>query len=95
MPRAVERKEYPLSMRLLETDIAVIDRGCSTARPFAHRLHARRRRAGGRRCADGDGPIRMSPAGFNAFMAALSGPATAGNDSNCSNAGVQSRKAEA
>ena len=41
MPRAVERKEYPLSMRLLETDIAVIDRGCSTARPFAHGLHSR------------------------------------------------------
>jgi uncharacterized protein (DUF1778 family) len=29
MPRAVERKEHPLSMRLPETDIAIIDRAAA------------------------------------------------------------------
>ena len=29
MPRAVKRKEYPLSMRLPETDIAIIDRAAT------------------------------------------------------------------
>ncbi len=57
MPRAVERKEHPLSMRLPETDIAIIDRAAA--------LRGRSRT-----------DIRMSPAGFKAFMAALSGPAT-------------------
>lgn len=29
MPRAVKRKEHPLSMRLPETDIAIIDRAAT------------------------------------------------------------------
>lgn len=76
MPRAVERKEHPLSMRLPETDIAIIDRAAA--------LRGRSRtdfvRDAAVRAAEDvlmeTKPIRMSPAGFKAFMAALSGPAT-------------------
>jgi uncharacterized protein (DUF1778 family) len=75
MPRAVERKEHPLSMRLPETDIAIIDRAAT--------LRGRSRtdfvRDAAVRAAEDvlmeTAPIRMSPAGFKAFMAALSGPA--------------------
>jgi uncharacterized protein (DUF1778 family) len=77
MPRAVERKEYPLSMRLPETDIAIIDRAAA--------LRGRSRtdfvRDAAVRAAEDvlmeTMPIRMSSAGFKAFMAALSRPATA------------------
>ncbi|WP_245321727.1 DUF1778 domain-containing protein [Bradyrhizobium sp. LTSPM299] len=76
MPRAVERKEHPLSMRLPETDIAIIDRAAA--------LRGRSRtdfvRDAAVRAAEDvlmeTAPIRMSPAGFKAFMAALSGPAS-------------------
>jgi len=76
MPRAVERKEHPLSMRLPETDIAIIDRAAA--------LRGRSRtdfvRDAAVRAAEDvlmeTAPIRMSPAGFKAFMTALSGPAT-------------------
>jgi uncharacterized protein (DUF1778 family) len=82
MPRAVKRKEHPLSMRLPETDIAIIDRAAT--------LRGRSRtdfvRDAAVRAAEDvlmeTLPIRMSPAGFKAFMAALSGPATpTANDS--------------
>jgi uncharacterized protein (DUF1778 family) len=77
MSRGVERKEHPLSMRLPETDIAIIDRAAT--------LRGRSRtefvRDAAVRAAEDvlmeTAPIRMSPAGFKAFMAALSGPATA------------------
>src|ERR1700750_1045630 len=77
MPRAVERKEHPLSMRLPETDIAIIDRAAA--------LRGRSRtdfvRDAAVRAAEEvlmeTAPIRMSPAGFKAFMAALSGPPVA------------------
>ena len=76
MPRTVKRKEHPLSMRLPETDIAIIDRAAT--------LRGRSRtdfvRDAAVRAAEDvlmeTVPIRMSPAGFKAFMAALSGPAT-------------------
>jgi uncharacterized protein (DUF1778 family) len=76
MSRAVERKEYPLSMRLPEADIAIIDRAAT--------LRGRSRtdfvRDAAVRAAEDvlmeTAPIRMSPAGFKAFIAALSGPAT-------------------
>ncbi|QFI77128.1 DUF1778 domain-containing protein [Bradyrhizobium betae] len=75
MPRAVERKEHPLSMRLPETDIAIIDRAAA--------LRGRSRtdfvRDAAVRAAEDvlmeTAPIRMSPAGFKAFMATMSGPA--------------------
>ena len=76
MPRPVERKEHPLSMRLPETDIAIIDRAAT--------LRGRSRtdfvRDAAVRAAEDvlmeTIPIRMSPVGFKAFTAALSGPAT-------------------
>jgi uncharacterized protein (DUF1778 family) len=76
MTRAVGRKEHPLSMRLPESDIAIIDRAAS--------LRGRSRtdfvRDAAVRAAEDvlmeTAPIRMSAAGFKAFVAALSGPAT-------------------
>src|ERR1700676_2443852 len=76
MPRAGKRKEHPLSMRLLEADIAIIDRAAT--------LRGRSRtdfmRDAAVRAAEDvlmeTAPVRMSAAGFKAFMAALSGPAT-------------------
>jgi len=76
MSRAAKRKEHPLSMRLPEADIAIIDRAAT--------LRGRSRtdfvREAAVRAAEDvlmeTVPVRMSPAGFKAFMAALSGPAT-------------------
>ncbi|HEV3371682.1 MAG TPA: DUF1778 domain-containing protein [Xanthobacteraceae bacterium] len=75
MSRAVRRKEHPLSMRLPEADIAIIDRAAT--------LRGRSRtdfvREAAVRAAEDvlmeSVPIRMSAPGFKAFMAALSGPA--------------------
>ena len=77
MPRAVERKEHPLSMRLPEADIAIIDRAAT--------LRGRSRtdfvRDAAVRAAEDvlmeTVPIRMSSAGFKAFIAALSKAPTA------------------
>lgn len=77
MSRATTRKEHPLSMRLPEADIAIIDRAAA--------LRGRSRtdfvRDAAVRAAE-DAlmetlPIRMSPAGFKAFIGALSGRAIA------------------
>jgi uncharacterized protein (DUF1778 family) len=77
MPRAVKRKEHLLSMRLPEADIAIIDRAAklrgSSRTDFV-------RDAAVRAAEDAlmeTVPVRMSPAGFKAFLTALSGPATA------------------
>ncbi len=75
MPRVIKRKEHPLSMRLPETDIAIIDRAAT--------LRGRSRtdfvREAAVRAAEDvlmeTMPIRMSPAGFKAFIEALSRPA--------------------
>jgi uncharacterized protein (DUF1778 family) len=75
MPRVIKRKEHPLSMRLPETDIAIIDRAAS--------LRGRSRtdfmREAAVRAAEDvlmeAAPIRMSPAGFKAFIDVLSQPA--------------------
>jgi uncharacterized protein (DUF1778 family) len=77
MSKAIKRKEHPLSMRLPEADIAIIDRAAA--------LRGRSRtdfvRDAAVRAAEDvlmeTLPVRMSPAGFKAFMAAVSGPATA------------------
>lgn len=74
MPQPTPRKEYPLSMRLPDTDIAIIDR--------AARLRGRSRtdfvRDAAVRAAEDvlmeTSPIRMSAEGFDAFMAAVSDP---------------------
>jgi uncharacterized protein (DUF1778 family) len=76
MSRVVKRKEHPLSMRLPVADIAIIDRAAT--------LRGRSRtefvRDAAVRAAEDvlmeTAPIRMSPAGFKTFMAALSGPVT-------------------
>src|SRR3954462_14390295 len=75
MPRVIKRREHPLSMRLPEADIAIIDRA-------AH-LRGRSRtdfvREAAVRAAEDvlmeTAPIRMSASGFKAFMDALSRPA--------------------
>jgi uncharacterized protein (DUF1778 family) len=75
MAARVERKEHPISMRLPEADIAMIDR--------AARLRGRSRtdfvREAAVRAAEDvlmeNRLIRMSQSGFAEFMAALSAPA--------------------
>lgn len=72
-----KRKEHPLSMRLPQSDIAIIDR--------AARLRGRSRTDFVRDAAVQSAEevlmentlLRMSPAAFNAFAAAISAPARA------------------
>ena len=76
MRRATKRKEHPLSMRLPDADIAIIDRAAG--------MRGRSRtdfvREAAVRAAEDvlmeSAPFRMSASGFNAFMKALAGPAT-------------------
>ena len=76
MAANAERKEHPISMRLPEADIAMIDRAAG--------LRGRSRtdfvRDAAVRAAEDvlmeNRLIRMSPEGFADFMAVLSGPAT-------------------
>lgn len=76
MARAVDRKEHPLSMRLPETDIAIIDRAAA----LRGRSRTEFMRDAAVRAAEDvlmeTTPIRMSSSGFEAFVAALAGPAT-------------------
>ena len=77
MRRAAKRKEHPLSMRLPDSDIAIIDRAAG--------LRGRSRtdfvREAAVRAAEDvlmeSALVRMSPAGFSAFMKALAQPAAA------------------
>lgn len=75
MSRAIKRKEHPLSMRLPETDIAIIDRAATlrgrSRTDFVRDAAVR----GAEDVLMETVPIRMSHAGFKAFMATLSGPA--------------------
>lgn len=75
MARTAERKDHPLSMRLPETDIAIIDRAAG--------LRGRSRtdfiREAAVRAAEDvlmeNTLIRMSSQGFGAFLRAITGPA--------------------
>ena len=75
MPPVAKRKEHPLSMRLPEADVAVIDRAAS--------LRGRSRtdfvREAAVRAAEEvlmeQALVRMSEEGFAAFMAAVTAPA--------------------
>lgn len=75
MARIIKKKDHPLSMRLPEADLAIIDR--------AARLRGRSRtdfvREAAVRAAEvalmENAPVRMSPEGFDAFMAILAAPA--------------------
>jgi uncharacterized protein (DUF1778 family) len=77
MPKSTTRKEHPLSMRLPEADVALIDRAAN--------LRGRSRtdfvREAAVRAAEDvlmeSAPIRMSPTGFKAFMEVLAKPAVA------------------
>jgi len=74
MPRTAARKDQPLSMRLPDLDLAIIDR--------AARLRGRSRtdfvRDAAVRAAEDvlmeAAPIRLSAEGFDAFLSALSAP---------------------
>jgi len=72
MPR-VRRKEHPLSMRLPEADIAIIDRAaglCGRSRTDFVRDAAVR---AAEEVLMESTLVRMTPEGFKAFMKALSG----------------------
>lgn len=77
MSRSADRKESPLSMRLPEADIAMIDRAAGL------RGHSRTQfvRDAAVRAAEEvlmeNTLLRMSPDGFEAFVAALSAPPVA------------------
>jgi uncharacterized protein (DUF1778 family) len=77
MRRAIRRKEHPLSMRLPDADIAIIDRAAG--------IRGRSRtdfvREAAVRAAEDvlleSTLFRMSSSGFNAFIKSLAAPATA------------------
>jgi uncharacterized protein (DUF1778 family) len=77
MRRAAKRKEHPLSMRLPDADIAIIDRAAG--------MRGRSRtdfvREAAVRAAEDvlleSTLFRMSASGFNAFMKSLAAPASA------------------
>jgi uncharacterized protein (DUF1778 family) len=77
MARRARKKDHPLSMRLPESDIAIIDRAAD--------LRGRSRtdfvREAAVRAAEEivmeNALIRMSPKGFSAFMSAIAAPAAA------------------
>ena len=75
MPRACKRKDHPPSIRLAGTDIAIIDRAaslCGASRTDFVREAALR---AAEDVLTETTPLRMSAAGFKAFIHALSRPA--------------------
>ncbi|ODT57714.1 MAG: hypothetical protein ABS77_12135 [Phenylobacterium sp. SCN 69-14] len=75
MPRSAQPKPHPLSMRLPDADLAIIDRA---ARLRGHSRTDFVREAAVRAAEEvllETTLVRMSPDGFDAFMAAVSGPA--------------------
>lgn len=73
--RSAARKDHPLSMRLPAADIAMIDRAANLrGRSRTDFVREAAVRAAEEAIMD-SAPIRMSPAGFKAFVAAISGPA--------------------
>jgi uncharacterized protein (DUF1778 family) len=77
MPTAANRKDHPISMRLPEADIAMIDRAAGLrGRSRTDFVRDAAVRAAEEVVLDQQ-LVRMSPAGFTAFMAAVSAPAVA------------------
>jgi uncharacterized protein (DUF1778 family) len=76
MATTAERKEYPISMRLPEADVAMIDRAASlrgrTRTDFVRDAAVR----AAEEIVMEQGLIRMSPEGFADFMEILSHPPT-------------------
>lgn len=69
------RKDHPLSMRLPASDIAIIDRAANMrGRSRTDFVREAAVRAAEETIME-SAPIRMSAAGFKAFVAAISGPA--------------------
>jgi uncharacterized protein (DUF1778 family) len=74
MPRSAARKDHPLSMRLPEADIAVIDRAAGLrGRSRTDFIREAAVRAAEEAILETT-LIRMSPAGFEEFVKALSTP---------------------
>lgn len=72
-----DRKDHPLSMRLPEADIAIIDRAASLrGRSRTEFMRDAAVRAAEEVVMENRG-VRMSEEGFQAFLDAISGPATA------------------
>jgi uncharacterized protein (DUF1778 family) len=75
--RRAAKKEHPLSMRLPDADIAVIDRAAGMrGRSRTDFVREAAVRAAEEVLMEST-LVRMSPAGFNVFMKALAEPATA------------------
>ena len=75
--RAAKKKEHPLSMRLHDGDIAIIDRAAGMrGRSRTDFVREAAVRAAEEILMEST-LVRMSPSGFNAFMKALAEPATA------------------
>lgn len=74
MPRAIQRKDHPLSMRLPDADLAIIDR----AAQLRGRSRTEFMRDAAVRAAEDaimeNTLIRVSPLGFEAFIAVLDAP---------------------
>jgi uncharacterized protein (DUF1778 family) len=76
MAANIKRKENPISMRLPEADIAMIDRAAVLeGRSRTDFMRNAAVRAAANVLMENQ-PIRMSPGGFAEFTAILSGPAT-------------------
>lgn len=77
MASSSERKEYPISMRLPEADVAMIDRAASLrGRSRTDFVRDAAVRAAEEVLLD-HRLIRMTPEGFASFMEVVSGPAAA------------------
>ena len=75
--RATKKKEHPLSMRLPDADIAIIDRAAGMrGRSRTDFVREAAVRAAEEVLMEST-LVRMSPSGFNAFMKALAEPTTA------------------
>jgi uncharacterized protein (DUF1778 family) len=75
--RAAKKKEHPLSMRLPDADIAIIDRAAGMrGRSRTDFVREAAVRAAEEVLMEST-LVRMSPAGFKAFMKSLAQPATA------------------
>lgn len=75
--RATRKKEHPLSMRLPDSDIAIIDRAAGMrGRSRTDFVREAAVRAAEEVLMEST-LVRMSPSGFSAFMKALAEPATA------------------
>lgn len=75
MPTATERKEHPISMRLPEADLAMIDRAAIlNGRSRTDFMRDAAVRAAEEAVME-NRMIRMTPEGFADFMAVLSAPA--------------------